>query len=76
MSLQDNDKLEPFKVYDELKLFTVNEAKEITSKSVASWRRAILKKQIAFVRLGRSVRIPLSEIKRVIKEGWNEADRT
>ena len=61
---------------DKLKLLTVYEAEELTSRSVSAWRKDILEKSIAYVKLGRSVRIPLSEIKRLINAGWHESNAT
>jgi len=57
--------------YEE-KLLTLPEAEEITGRKVATWRRDIFERKIGYVKLGRLVRIPLSEIQRLIKNGWRE----
>ena len=64
------------KMRDNERLVTVFEAERLTSRRVATWRRDILQGKIAFVKFGRSVRIPLSEIQRMIKEGWHESNAT
>lgn len=52
------------------KLLTVREAEQLTGRKASTWRRDILERRVSFVRLGRSVRIPLSEIERLIRDGW------
>lgn len=52
------------------KFLTVFEAQEITGRKAATWRRDILLKRISVVKFGRCVRIPLSEIHRLINEGF------
>lgn len=54
----------------EAKLLTCRQAEEMTGRKISTWRRDILEKRIAVVRLGRSVRIPATEIDRLIREGW------
>jgi excisionase family DNA binding protein len=56
-----------------LKLYKVSEAAEITGLSVATWRSWILHRRIAVVRLGRAVRVPQSELDRLITEGTSPA---
>jgi len=56
------------------KYLTVFEAEELTGRKVSTWRRDILEKRVAFVKFGRSVRIPLSEIQRMVRDGWHEAN--
>jgi len=53
-------------------LLTVNEAERITGRKASTWRRDILRRKVAYVKIGRQVRIPLSEIERLIKNGWRE----
>lgn len=53
------------------KFLTVFEAQEMTGRKAATWRRDILLKRIAVVKFGRCVRIPLSEIHRLISEGYH-----
>jgi len=54
------------------RLLTVFDAEELTGRRAATWRRDILERKIAFVKLGRSVRIPLSEVQRMVKAGWHD----
>ena len=49
---------------------TVDEAESITGRKASTWRRDIFERRIACVRFGRSVRIPLSEIERLAREGY------
>lgn len=54
-------------------LLTVKEAADLTKRKVSTWRKDIQLRRIGYVRLGpRQVRIPRSEIDRLIKEGWRE----
>ena len=55
------------------RLLTVREAEARTGRKAATWRRDILTKKIAYVKLGRSVRIPVEVIDRLIAEGWRES---
>jgi len=54
------------------KLLTLIEAESLTGRKVATWRRAILERKVAFVKIGRSVRIPREVIDKLINEGWRE----
>lgn len=54
------------------RLVTVAEAEKLTGRKASTWRKDMVTRRIAFVRLGRSVRIPISEIERLIEEGWRE----
>lgn len=54
------------------RLLSVYEAETLTGRKAGTWRKDIKKRRIAFVKLGRHVRIPLSEIERLIKEGWRQ----
>ena len=56
------------------KYLSVFDAERLTGRKVSTWRRDILEKRIAFVKFGRSVRIPLSEIQRMVADGWQEAN--
>lgn len=60
----------------EAKLLTCRQAEEMTGRKISTWRRDILEKRIAVVRLGRSVRIPTAEIDRLIREGWTSRVET
>ncbi len=53
------------------KYLTVFEAEQMTGRKAATWRRDILLKRISVVKFGRCVRIPLSEIHRLISEGYH-----
>jgi len=52
------------------KFLTVFEAEAMTGRKASTWRRDILLRRVSVVRFGRSVRIPESEIKRLIEEGF------
>ena len=52
------------------KFLTVFEAEVMTGRKASTWRRDILLRRVSVVRFGRSVRIPESEIKRLIEEGF------
>lgn len=54
-------------------LLTVSEAAARTGRKVSTWRRDILLRRIPYVKLGRSVRIPIEVVDRLIREGWREA---
>lgn len=51
------------------KLLRVREASDVTGLSQACWRRWILERKVEVVKLGRAVRIPESEVARIIHEG-------
>jgi excisionase family DNA binding protein len=55
---------------DYTRLLTVQEAARYLGLTVSCLRAWILKRRIASVRLGRAVRIPYSEIERLIEEGY------
>lgn len=55
------------------KLLTLKEAEELTGRKVSTWRRDILLRRIAYVKLGRQVRIPLKVISQMIKVGYRPA---
>jgi excisionase family DNA binding protein len=51
------------------KPLTVNQAAELLNLSEACIRAWILRRKLGIVRLGRAIRIPESEIRRVLEEG-------
>jgi hypothetical protein len=53
-------------------LLTVGEAEQLTHRKKASWRRDILERKIPYVKLGRSVRIPIEVVEEMIQQGWRE----
>lgn len=55
------------------KLLTLKEAEELTGRKVSTWRRDILLRRIAYVKLGRQVRIPLEVISKMIAVGYRPA---
>ena len=55
------------------KLLTVFQAEELTGRKVSTWRRDISQRRVAVVRFGRSVRIPRSEIERLVRAGYSPA---
>jgi excisionase family DNA binding protein len=54
------------------RLLTVFEAERLTGRKASTWRRDILLRRIPYVKLGRSVRIPIEVIDELIKDGWRE----
>ena len=58
------------------RLLTVFELEQLTGRRVSTWRKAILEKRIPVVRLGRSVRVPIEAVQRMIDEGWQDAIAT
>lgn len=54
-------------------LFTVVQAEAMTGRKASTWRRDILQRKIAYVKIGRQVRIPRSVIDELISEGWRDA---
>ena len=51
-------------------LLTVPEAAKMTALKEATIRRRILERTIGYVKLGRSVRIPLQEVEKLIRRGY------
>ncbi len=54
------------------KLLTVFEAEAQTGRKASTWRRDILLRRVAYVKLGRSVRIPQEAVDALIAGGWRE----
>jgi excisionase family DNA binding protein len=52
------------------KLLTVVEAEARTGRKASTWRRDILLRRIAYVKIGRSVRIPVEAVDALIAQGW------
>ncbi len=44
----------------------------MTGRKASTWRRDIFERKIASVKIGRQVRIPLSEINKLIEAGWRD----
>jgi len=55
------------------RLLTLMECEVRTGRKVSTWRKAIAQRKIAFVRLGRSVRIPEEVIEQMITQGYRPA---
>ena len=51
-------------------LLTLEEAETMTGRRVSTWRRDVLKRRIAYVKLGRQVRIPVEVIQDLIRQGY------
>lgn len=45
-----------------IQLLTIAELAQITNESVATWRKRIFLKRISYVKCGRNVRVPASEL--------------
>ena len=54
------------------RLLTLMQCEDRTGKKVSTWRKAIARREIPFVHLGRSVRIPEEFIEELIQKGWSE----
>ena len=54
------------------KLLTLTECEARTGRKVSTWRKAIARREIPFVHLGRSVRIPEEFIEEIIQKGWQD----
>jgi excisionase family DNA binding protein len=54
-------------------LLTVIEAQERTGRKASTWRRDILERKIPYVKIGRSVRIPVEVVDKIIEHGWRDA---
>ena len=52
------------------RLLTVAEAAQRLSKQESTIRRMVLERRIGYVKLGRSVRIPLEEVEGMIAAGY------
>ena len=52
------------------KFYNVEECYAMTRIKPSTWRRWILERQIDIVRFGRCVRVPSSEIQRMINKGF------
>ena len=57
-------------------LLTIFEAAARTGRKVSTWRRDILLRRIPYVKIGRSVRIPVEVVERLIRDGWRDAVNT
>ena len=55
-----------------VRLLSLAECELKTGRKVPTWRKAIARREIPFVRIGRNVRIPLEYIDSLISEGWSE----
>ncbi len=53
-------------------LLTLMECELRTGRKVSTWRKAIARREIPFVHLGRSVRIPEEYIESLIQKGWHD----
>lgn len=55
------------------KLFTIPEFAERLRKKQSGVRRWVLERRIAVIKVGRNVRIPESELRRIVSEGFRPA---
>jgi excisionase family DNA binding protein len=58
------------------RLLTLMECESRTGRKVSTWRKAIAKREIPFVRIGRSVRIPQEIIEDLVSKGWRDPVKT
>ena len=54
------------------RLLTLMECETQTGRKVSTWRKAIARREIPFVRIGRSVRIPQEFIEDLVTKGWRD----
>ena len=54
------------------RLLTLRECENRTGRKIATWRRAIARREIPYVKIGRSVRIPQEFIDELVVKGWRE----
>lgn len=55
------------------RLLTVFEAEARTGRKASTWRRDILQRKVAYVKIGRSVRIPEEVVDAMIAQGWRDS---
>jgi excisionase family DNA binding protein len=55
------------------RLLSVKEAEDRTGRKASTWRRDILERRVPYVKIGRSVRIPVEVIDKLIADGWRDA---
>lgn len=55
------------------RLLTVFEAEARTGRKASTWRRDILQRKVAYVKIGRSVRIPEEVVDAMIAHGWRDS---
>ena len=53
-------------------LLTVAEAEIRTKRKASTWRSDILLGKIPYVKIGRSVRIPIEVVDQMIRDGWHD----
>ena len=58
------------------RLLTLMECETRTGRKVSTWRKAIARREIPYVHLGRSVRIPEEFIEDLIQKGWHDPAKT
>lgn len=54
-------------------LLSVFDAEALTGRRASTWRRDIRDRRVGSVKLGRLVRIPLSEVQRLVSHGYRPA---
>lgn len=54
------------------RLLTLIQCEHRTGRKVSTWRKAIARREVPFVHLGRSVRIPEEYIEELIQKGWRD----
>ena len=53
-------------------LLTLKEVAALTKIKIPTWRRAIAQRRIPFVRIGRSIRVPIEVVREIISSGWQD----
>lgn len=55
------------------RLLSLHEAANLTGRKLSTWRKDVYLRRVAIVRIGRQVKIPLSEVQRLINQGYRPA---
>ena len=53
-------------------LLTLKELASLTKVKVPTWRKAIAQRRIPYVRIGRSIRVPIEVVREIISSGWQD----
>ena len=51
-------------------LLTLKQVAELTKIKIPTWRKAIAQRRIPYVRIGRSIRVPIEVVREIISRGW------
>jgi excisionase family DNA binding protein len=57
------------------RLLSLDQCAELTGRKKSTWRKDVAERRVPVVRLGRLVRIPLSAVQALIRDGFTPAIR-